>query len=121
MATQANIKVDTSTDRSSVKVINVSGELDESNLPELENVMNPLIKDENNKVIILNFNGLKFMGSKLIGMFAAMYATLNHSQRQIVFAEMNQTITDIVTFVGLNRIIPCYPTLDEALKVIDNQ
>lgn len=117
MATVANITVNDVPENTSVKVVNVSGELDESNLPEFEGVVNPLVKDLNNKILIFNLNGLEFISSKVIGQFAYFYTTLSHSQRKIMLADLGQDIKDIFVLVGLDQMIPEYSSLDEALKV----
>ena len=82
----------------------------------IENIVNPLIQDLNNKVLILNLKGLEFASSKVIGYFASIYTTLNRTQRKIVFTDSNQTIKDILALVGLDQIIPTFPTLEEALS-----
>ena len=121
MATAANITVNDVPENISVKVVNVSGELDESNLPEFEGVINPLVKDLNNKILIFNLNGLEFISSKVIGQFAYFYTTLSHSQRKIVLADLGQDIKDIFALVGLDQMIPSYPNLEDALQAFANE
>ena len=116
MVTTANIKVEDVPENASVKVVNLSGELDESNLPEFEGAINPLVQDLNNKTLILNLKGLEFISSKAIGYLASIYTTLNRTQRKMVLTDFNQTIKDILTLVGLDQIITTYPTLEEALQ-----
>jgi anti-anti-sigma factor len=116
MATVANITVNPAPNNPAVKVVNLSGEIDESNLPEFENVVNPLVQDLNNKVLIFNLKGLEFISSKVIGHFAYLYTTLKHSQRKIILADLDQDIKDIFALVGLDQMIASYPTLEEALR-----
>ncbi len=121
MVTIAKITVDSVPDNPSVKVVNVSGEIDESNLLDFEQVVNPLVSDLNNKVLIFNLNSLKFISSKVIGQFASIYTTLTHSQRQLTLTNLNQDIIDIFTLVGLNQMIPEYPNLEDALVRFTNK
>lgn len=120
MVTVANITVNTLPDNPSVKVVNLSGEVDESNLSDFQNAVNPLVADLNNKVLIFNLDGLDFISSKAIGQFASIYTTLTHSQRQIAVANLGQDIKDIFALVGLNQMIPEYSNLEEALLAIRN-
>ena len=120
MPTVANITVNPAPDNPSVKVVNVSGEVDESNLPNFEQVVNPLVTDLNNQVLLFNLNGLEFISSKAIGQFASIYTTLTHSQRQLALVNLSQDVKDIFALVGLDQMIPIYPTLEEALLVTCN-
>ena len=97
-------------------VIHMSGEIDVSNLPELEGVVNPLVQDTSVTSFVLDAGGLDFIDSKVVGYMAYLYSTLSKSGRKIVFAQTNSTINDILTLVGLTNIVSSYPTLDEALN-----
>ncbi len=114
-----NISVSPSDGDPSVLVVNLSGELDGSTLPDLEEQLIPKIKDKSNKAFIFNLKGLKFMDSKSIGFFVYAYTTLSRTQREIAITEYNRTIKDILTIVGLVKIISCYPTLNEAMKKME--
>lgn len=120
MTTIANITVNPASDNPSAKVVNVSGEIDESNLSDFEQVVNPLVANLNNKVLIFNFDGLEFISSKVIGQFASIYTTLTHSQRQLALTNLSQDIQDIFALVGLNQMIPIYPNLEDALAHFTN-
>lgn len=118
MATIANITVNMVENNPSIKIVNASGELDESNLPEFENAVNPLIQDVNNKTVIFNFDGLEFMSSKIIGYLASTFTTLQRDQRTMILSSYNQTIADILELVGLNQLVSSYPTLEEAIQAV---
>lgn len=116
MPTIANITVQDAPTNPAIKIVNVAGELDESNLPEFEAVVNPLIQDETIKALIFNLEGLEFMSSKIIGYLASVYTKLSSSQRQIIATNINQTINDILVLVGLDQLLTVYSTVDEALN-----
>jgi len=120
MPTVVQINLQATTE-ASVKVVEIIGELDESNLSELESFLNPLVADEGNKKIILKLNGLEFMSSKIIGYLASIYNKLNGTDRQMIFAGCNKTIDDILSIVGLNQMIPCLHTVEEALSMTNVQ
>jgi len=116
MPTTANITINSVEGNGAIKVIHVAGELDESNLPQFEAAITPLMEDKAVKVLIFNFMELKFMNSKVIGFFAYLYSTLNKDKRRIIFASYNQTIHDILTLVGLDKLVESSPTLDSAIQ-----
>lgn len=118
MPTVATITVEPVPSSPAVKLIHVSGELDESNLPELVAVVDPLVQDPANTVLVFEMNGLEFMSSKIIGYLAGVYNTLSAVQRRLVIADVNENIKDILTLVGLDQLVVIYPTLDEALAVL---
>ena len=116
MATTATITINSLEGNKSVKVIHVAGELDETNLPQFEGALTPLMEDKTVKVFIFNFMELRFINSKVIGYFAYLYTTLSKDKRRIIFASYNQTIRDILTLVGLDKLVESAPTLEEAIE-----
>lgn len=118
MPTSAQITTRPAPSNQSVKIVDIIGELDESNLNAIETALDALVDDESNKVILLNVNGLKFMSSKIIGYMAAVYNKMNSGGRQMALAGCNSAIQDILSIVGLDQMIPSYPSVDEALKIM---
>ena len=116
MPTTANITINSVEGNNAIKVIHVAGELDESNLPQFEGAITPIMEDKSVKVLIFNFMELKFMNSKVIGFFAYLYTTLSKDKRRIIFASYNQTIHDILALVGLDKLVDSAPTLDVAIQ-----
>jgi anti-anti-sigma factor len=116
MATTATITINSVEGNDAIKVIHVAGELDETNLPEFEGTLTPLIEDQKIKVFIFDFVELRFMNSKVIGFFAYVYTTLSRNQRRIIFASYNQTIYDILTLVGLDKLVDSEVTLEGAIQ-----
>ncbi len=116
MPTTANITINSVEGNNAIKVIHVAGELDESNLPQFESAITPIMEDKSVKVLIFNFMELKFMNSKVIGFFAYLYTTLSKDKRRIIFASYNQTIHDILALVGLDKLVDSAPTLDVAIQ-----
>ena len=116
MATTATITINSLEGNDTIKVIHVAGELDETNLPQFEGAIAPLMSNPAVKVFIFNFMELRFMNSRVIGYFAYLYTTLNKDKRRIIFASYNQTIHDILTLVGLDKLVESAPTLDVAIQ-----
>ena len=104
-----------------IKIIDITGELDESNLDEFEKVLQPIVEDESNKRIILKLDGLEFMSSKIIGYLASIHNGLEGTDRQMIFTGCNNTIRDILSVVGLDQMIPCIPTVEKVIEMIQPQ
>ena len=116
MPTNANITIREVDGHDYISVISVSGELDESNLNELENGLSSVILDLNKTIVIFDLSDLIFMSSKIIGYLASLYSTLNHSNRKMILASYNENISDILKLVGLDKLIPSYLDLNDALE-----
>ncbi len=99
----------------STAVIHLKGEIDSSNLSEMELVIKPLLADPALQTFLLHCKELVFIDSKVVGFLAYLSTTLAKSKRPLVMAALNETVNDILSLVGLNQIIPHYPTLEDAL------
>ena len=121
MPTVANITIEDLAGYPGTEVVRVAGELDESNLSDLENAVNPLVQDPNVQTLIFNFNALEFMSSKIIGYLAGLYTTLSHENKKMILAEFNQTIFDILSLVGMDQMVGCYKTMEEVIASITPQ
>jgi anti-anti-sigma factor len=120
MPTIVNITIEPEGPNPSIKIMNIVGELDESNLHEFEAALNPVVEDMTNKLIVLKLDELQFLSSKIIGYLASVYNKLSADGRRIVLAGCNKTIDDILSIVGMNQMITCYKSLEEAISQLPN-
>ena len=118
MATVVDIKVLVVENITSIKVVILKGQVDESNLKDLSNVLDKLVEDKDTKYIVLNLKELEFMNSKVVGYLASLYSSLAEQGKKLVIVEANETILDILSLVGLTSIIENYTSLEEAIEVI---
>lgn len=116
--TYANISVEkvvTEKKDKVVKIVKVSGQLDESNVDEQAKTIYKLIEETpKNLNLIFNFEELEYMSSKAIGYLTDWYSKVSSEGGKIVIAKARENIVDILQVVGLTQLINCYPTLDEA-------
>jgi stage II sporulation protein AA (anti-sigma F factor antagonist) len=102
----------------SVKVLVFKGQIDESNLQEASTKLDLLVIDNETRYILLNFKGLEFINSKVIGYLASLYSNASEKGKKVMIVEANEGIMDILSLVGLTTIIDHYPTLEEAIEVV---
>ncbi len=117
MSAQANIGLFAITELPAARVATFEGQVDESNLDYMKSIIDPLVADEAVRYVILDFAKLSFINSKVIGYLASLYSRLAEKGKKLVFAQAPEAITDIITLVGLTKIIPSCPTLQEAVDV----
>lgn len=100
------------------KLIAIKGQVDESNLDELRNHIDPFVSDEKVEAILLHFQELEFINSRVIGYFLALYQQMNDLEKNLAFVEANNNIMQIISLVGLTALINHYETLDEAMEAL---
>ena len=99
----------------SIGLIHAMGEIDQSNLPDLESAVKLILETPTLKAVVINCTDIAFINSKVVGYIAYLHTTLVKSGRKLVLAAMNETLSDILALVGLTSIIPHYETWEEAV------
>jgi len=98
-----------------IKIANVSGQLDESNVDEkIQEVYKLLEQTPNGLKLILNVENLDYMNSKSIGYVTDLYGKITKGAGLIVIANAKSNITDILQVVGLTQLMKTFASLDEA-------
>ncbi len=121
MATQVRIEIEPIKDLTHAVQITLVGQIDESNLSNLKEYLEPLLKEGEVKFFIFNFRGLEFINSRVIGFFLSLYSALTDEGKTMAIIQSNENIFTILSLVGLTTLIGHYDTLDEALEVLDIQ
>ena len=116
MSSEAYIEVIYETGHSGIVMANASGQLDESNLPELSSKIDPLLSMAEVRNLVFNFSKLEYLNSKILGYIANLSSEMEHAGKHIAIAEANSAVTDILDLVGLTTLIPCYPSAREAFE-----
>lgn len=119
MASLANIEISDAPGIPGAKIVSISGQLDETNLPDLSANIDPLVTTEGVNTIVLNFGKLEFLNSKIIGYLADLHSRMDQAGRRMMIAEASDSVIDILELVGLTTLISCYPSNQAALQ--DNE
>lgn len=102
-----------------VKLVKVTGQLDESNVDEQSKIIYGLISQvPQGLFMIFDFEGLEYMNSKSIGYLTDWYTKVTEKQGGVVIAKAKANILDILQVVGLTQLMKCVPTLEEAKLAI---
>ena len=101
-----------------VKIVDFQGELDESNLESSKQILEPLLKDNAIKGIVLNFHSLEFINSKGIGFLVSVHTHLTKDGRKLAIVDASEPVMDVISLVGLTSIIGYYNTVDEAVAAL---
>lgn len=119
MSSKVQIVVGTIPEREELKILSLSGEIDETNLGELKEIVDPLLISEDCNALLINLKDLTFINSMVISYFTNIYTKLTELNKKVVFIEANNQILDILDLVGLTTIIDNFNSLDEALSSLN--
>jgi stage II sporulation protein AA (anti-sigma F factor antagonist) len=97
------------------KVVSFKGELDELSLDEVKNQLNSLLNDNKLQKILFDFSKLEFINSKGIGLIVSMHTHLTKNGRELLVAEAQQAVYDVISLVGLTSIIPYFESTEKAI------
>ena len=104
-----------------MKVVHISGQLDESNIDEkIQEVYKVLEANPKNLNLVFELEHLEYMNSKSIGYVTDIYGKVTESLGQVAIAQARPNITDILQVVGLSQLIKMFPSVDEAKGYLEN-
>ena len=98
-----------------MKLVEFTGQLDESNVDATAPTLYTLIEESpNGTSFIYDFANLTYLNSKSIGYLSDWYQRIFSKGGTLVIARARENIIDILRTVGLDHLIKLYFTLDEA-------
>ena len=98
-----------------IKIANIAGQLDESNVDEkIQEIYKVLEQIPTGLKLVLNLENLSYMNSKSIGYLTDVYGKVMKGSGVLVIANAKDNITDILQVVGLTQLVKAFATLDEA-------
>ena len=102
-----------------VKSVQISGQLDESNVDEKIQIIYKIFEATPKGVnILFNLENLDYMNSKSIGYLTDLYGKVTESGGTAAIAKAKPNITDILQVVGLTQLIKTFDSIEEAKKYI---
>lgn len=117
--TEANIivqDVPSNVEGKVVKYVNISGQLDESNVDEKAKEVYAVIDaNPKNLFVVFNLEGLEYMNSKSIGYLTDWYGKISEAGGKVYIAQARDNIIDILQVVGLTQLIPAFASMQEAV------
>jgi len=102
--------------RGNTLIVNVSGELDHHYSEYFREKVEEKLLESNVKNLVLDFKGLTFMDSSGIGVIIGRYKNISKLGGKLLIANVKSNIERIFEISGLNKIVPVYKNLEDALK-----
>lgn len=120
MPARVQIQVTPTKRNPQIKHVVITGQIDESNLVQVQDHLNPLLKEKDLKGLIFNFKGLEFINSRVIGYLLSVYSDLSEREKVMSIVESNEHIYEILSLVGLTTLVNHYDSFEEALEVLES-
>lgn len=97
-----------------VRIINFTGQLDETNVDEEAKKIYKVIEDMPVPYLLLDFSQLTYINSKAIGYVTDWYSRASAKNGKIVIANPQPNILDILKVVGITQIISIHNSVEDA-------
>ncbi|MGW0574273.1 STAS domain-containing protein [Streptomyces tauricus] len=104
-----------STSVDGVHIVALRGELDHTVRDLAENALSPPPGDGPVR-IVADLSGVTFMDSSGINALISVYRTAGATDGWVRVAGAPEPVLYVMQLVGLDTIIACYPTVDQALE-----
>jgi stage II sporulation protein AA (anti-sigma F factor antagonist) len=96
-------------------VVTVHGEIDH----EVKDVLSRALTLESGAVpprIVADLSGVTFMDSSGINVFVTAHRRVRDAQGWLRIAGARESVVRLLHLVGIDEIIPCHPTVEQALN-----
>jgi anti-anti-sigma factor len=97
-----------------IRVVTLRGEIDH----DVKDVLSEALLSSDGAMpprTVVDLSAVTFMDSSGINVFVAAYKTASDAQGWLRMAGAQESVLRILELVGLDEVIPCHPTVEQAL------
>ncbi|MFE6485403.1 STAS domain-containing protein [Streptomyces sp. NPDC057757] len=98
-----------------VRVVTVRGEIDHAVKDDLSEALLSSDGTMPPQRIVVDLSGVTFMDSSGINVFIAAYRQVSRAQGWLRIAGAQEAVLCVLTLVGVDALIPCHSTIEQAL------
>lgn len=102
-------------------IILIAGEIDHHTSQELRRQTESALEQMGGKNIIFGFQEVTFMDSSGIGVMIGRYKQIQSLGGRIAISCPNKKIEEIIHLSGLSRLLPSFPSLNEAIAYTEGR
>ncbi|MFD7246812.1 STAS domain-containing protein [Streptomyces massasporeus] len=110
----SQLTVVSTTTADGIHVLTVTGEIDQTSGSRLQQAM--AVPAGPRPRIVIDMSGVTFMDSTGINILILAHRALDDAGGSLRLAAPGESVTRVMHIVGLDTIIDCYPTLEQALN-----
>ncbi len=107
--------------QSKTLIVSLAGELDHHSAKEVKEMVEEIIKNRGVKNLIFDFRKLSFMDSSGIGVVIGRYKLISAMGGSVKIVSQNRIIDRLLTMSGVTKLIPTFPTPEEALTTMQEE
>ena len=100
------------------QVLHIVGEIDRDTIAHFKEIMELFLASFTSNSLILNLQELMFTNSEGIGYITDVFNRLQAQGKKVVIISASERIMDIFNLVGLNSLIPCLNSEEEAVSTL---
>lgn len=97
------------------QILQVNGEIDRETISHFKEITEQFLGTFSQNNLILDLENLMFTNSEGIGYITDIYNRLLSQNKKMVIIKASTRIMDIFNLVGLNSLIPCLSSEEEAV------
>ncbi|MFF6872291.1 STAS domain-containing protein [Streptomyces sp. NPDC090109] len=97
-----------------VRVATLLGEIDHTTKDTLRDALLP--GDGTAPRVVADLSGVSFMDSSGINVFVFAHQHLSDRQGRLCIAAPREAVLRVLSLIGVDSVIPCHPTLEDALN-----
>jgi anti-sigma B factor antagonist len=102
--------------RDGVALVSIGGEIDLNTAPAFEEAIAAAL-DDDPRVLVIELSDVRFMASVGLRILAATHEKVSKSAQVAIVANSSATSRPL-QLTGLDKVLPVYPTLDDALSAV---
>ncbi|MFE7779400.1 STAS domain-containing protein [Streptomyces sp. NPDC057445] len=97
-----------------VRVLALRGEIDQ----DVKDILSEALSCDSTVPprIVVDLSGVTFMDSSGINVFVAAYQQVSAAQGWLRIAGAQDSVLRVLQLVGVDTVIPCHPTIEQALN-----
>ena len=103
-----------------VLVFDMEGRLERLTSGDTNDEMTRIIKDSDNKMILLNFKGLEYVSSSGLSVILLAAKLAESSHRKIKVCEAKGEVKQVMEITGFNNLLPVYESEKEGITSFEN-
>jgi anti-anti-sigma factor len=104
-------------DRSGVKVVRITGDLDGTDSGPLTTVLSDFVEERGSR-IVLDLTNVKFINSTGLSVLVTLTAQANAHQSRLVLAGLSPFVAGVLETTRLDRFFDVFPTVDAAAAAL---
>lgn len=119
--TKLNLKLALDVKDNDYEVVEFHGELDKSTISGAEVELEKIVENFEREYLIFDFGGLVYINSEGIGLLISVHAKLAKNKKHLLFIGAKRNVMSVFELIGLQKLIPIFNRIDEAIKYIKKQ